>query len=186
MTADVYVEQRWIDIPSVNGMTVREASERLAAAGFRPVASPRRFTADAGDLVGGTLPPEGSVLQRTAQIDLLPAGKEAVMPFSDEELTPDQLLDLGVMPDLTGLTGEQAISFVEGHGGFRAWPRETFNDHVDAGFVTHTEPRAGTSVQTDVIQIFIAVPSPPPDPPTDPLTDLTPAIPEGTPTVLKG
>jgi beta-lactam-binding protein with PASTA domain len=184
MSADVYVEQRWIEIPVVNGMTIREASERLTEAGFRPVASPRRFTADAGDMVGGTLPPEGSVHQRTARIDLLPAGKEAVVPFSDEQLGPDQLLDLGIMPDLAGWSGEQAISFVEGHGGFRAWPQNTYNDHVDPGFVTHTEPRAGTSVQTDVIHIFIAEPSPPPDPP-DPHTDLKTLPPDGTATVLE-
>jgi beta-lactam-binding protein with PASTA domain len=48
VTTDVQVEQRWIEIPSVFGMTVREASERLAAAGFTPAASPRRFTADRG------------------------------------------------------------------------------------------------------------------------------------------
>jgi beta-lactam-binding protein with PASTA domain len=188
MTTDVYVEQRWIEIPVVNGMTIREATERLAEAGFRPVASPRRFTEDKGDLVGGTLPPEGSVLQRTARIDLLPAGQEAAVPFSDEESGPDLLLDQGVMPDLAGLSGEQAISIIEGHGGLHAWPRNTYNDHVDPGFVTHTEPRAGTSVQTNVIQIFIAEPSPPPDPPTDPptdpLTDLTPVLPVGTATIL--
>jgi beta-lactam-binding protein with PASTA domain len=165
MTTDVYVEQRWIDIPSVQGMTVREASDRLAAAGFTPVASPRRFTADAGDVVGSTLPPEGGVQLRTARIDLLPAGKEAVAKSADEGLTDDQLIDLGVMPNLAaGYTAEQAIAFVEAHG-FRAWPRDTFNDHVDAGFVVFTEPRAGTAVVTGVIVIYVAVPSPPPDPP---------------------
>jgi hypothetical protein len=97
---------------------------------------------------------------------------QAVVPFSDEELTPDQLLDLGIMPDLAGWAGEQAISFVEAHGGFRAWPQNTFNDHVDAGFVTHTEPRAGTAVQTDVIQIFVAVPSPPVEPFMPPEPDV--------------
>ena len=89
MTTDVHVGQRWIDIPSVYGMTVREASDRLAEAGFRPVASPRRFTADAGDIVGGTLPPEGAALQRTARIDLIPARKEAVTKAADEGLTID-------------------------------------------------------------------------------------------------
>ena len=116
MTTDVYVEKRWIEIPVVDGMTVREASERLVEAGFRPVASPRRFTADAGDIVGGTLPPEGSVQLRTARIDLLPARELAPVPASDEELGPDQLLDLGVMPNLAGWPGDQAISFVEAHG----------------------------------------------------------------------
>jgi beta-lactam-binding protein with PASTA domain len=183
MSTDVYVEPRWIEIPVVNGMTIREATERLAEAGFRPVASPRRFTADRGDMVGGTLPPEGSVLQRTARIDLLPARELAVVPFSDEESGPDLLLDQGVMPDLAGWSGEQAISFVEAHG-FRAWPQNTYNDHVDQGFVTFTEPRAGTLVQTGVIQIFMAVPSPPPDPP-EPHTDLKTLPPDGFATTIE-
>jgi beta-lactam-binding protein with PASTA domain len=183
MSADVYVQQPWIEIPVVNGMTLQEASERLTEAGFRPVASSRRFTADAGDMVGGTLPPEGSALQRAARIDLLPFREEAPLPFSDEEPGPDQLLDLGVMPDLAGWSGEQAISFVENHG-FRAWPQNTYNDHVDPGFVTFTEPRAGTSVQTNVIQIFIAEPSPPPDPP-DPHTDLKTLPPDGFATTIE-
>ena len=184
MTTDVYVEQRWIEIPVVNGMTIRQASELLAEAGFRPVASPRRFTEDKGDLVGGTLPPEGSVLQRTARIDLLPAGKEAVATFSDEESGPDQLLDQGIMPDLAGWSGEQAIALIEGHGGLHAWPRDTYNDHVDQGFVTHTEPRANTTVQTNVIQIFIAQPSPPVEPFMPP-RDLMTLPPDGTATTLK-
>jgi beta-lactam-binding protein with PASTA domain len=172
MTTAVYVGQRWIDIPSVQGMTVREASDRLTEAGFRPVASPRRFTADAGDIVGGTLPPEGAALRRTARIDLLPAPRESVEKSADEGLTADQLLDLGIMPDLTGSTGEEAIAFVQAHG-FHTWPRDTFTNHVEPGFVVFTEPRAGTAANFEPIVIWIAVPVPPPDPPPD----LTPPMP---------
>ena len=176
MTTDVHVKQRWIDIPSVYGMTVREASVRLAEAGFTPVASPRRFSADAGDIVGGTLPPEGAALQRMARIDLLPARKDAVERSADEGLTPDQLIDLGIMPDLAGWTANEAIAFVQAHG-FHTWPRPAITDKVEPDFVVFTEPRAGTAANVDPIVIWYAVPVPLPDPPPDPLTDLTPATP---------
>jgi beta-lactam-binding protein with PASTA domain len=167
MTTDVYVERRWIDIPSVHGMSVSEASDRLTEAGSRPVASPRRFTADAGDIVGGTLPPEGATLRRTARIDLLPA-REEVARSADEGLTDDQLFDLGIMPNLAaGYTGEQAIAFVQAHG-FHAWPRETWSSTVDPGFVMFTEPRAGTAVNTDPIVIWVSTGPPVEDPPPPP------------------
>jgi beta-lactam-binding protein with PASTA domain len=164
MTTDVSVDQRWIDIPSVSGMTVREASDRLTEAGLAPVASPRRFTAEVDEIVGGTLPPEGAALLRTSRIDLLPARKEAVAKSADEELTADQLFDLGIMPNLGGLTGEQAIALVQAHG-FIAWTRDTWTDRVDPGFVVSTNPGPGSGlVGFGVIGIFVAVPVPPPDP----------------------
>jgi beta-lactam-binding protein with PASTA domain len=184
MTTDVYAEQRWIDIPSVFGMTVREASQRLAEAGFTPVASTRRFSADSGDIVGGTLPPEGAALRRTARIDLLPARKEAVRQSADESLTVDQLLDLGIMPDLAGFNINEALGLIQARG-FHTWPRPAFTDRIEPDFVVVTEPRPGMLMNFDPIVLFYAVPVPLPDPLPDPLTDLTPAIPEGTPTPLK-
>jgi hypothetical protein len=91
---------------------------------------------------------------------------------ADEGLTADQLLDLGSMPDLTGSTGEEAIALVQAHG-FHTWPRDTFTNHVEPGFVVFTEPRAGTAANFEPIVIWIAVPVPPPDPPPD----LTPPMP---------
>lgn len=184
MTTDVHVEQRWIDIPSVVGMTVREATERLAQAGLTPVASTRRFSADAGDIVGGTLPPEGTALRRTARIDLLPAPKEAVEQSADGALTADQILALGIMPDFTGFTINEALGLVQASG-FHTWPRPAFTDKIEPDFVVLTDPRPGVVMNFDPITIWYAVPIPLPDPPPDPLTDLTPAIPEGTATTLK-
>lgn len=166
MTTDVHVEQRWLEIPPVHGMTVREASERLAEAGFTPVASPRRFSADAGDVVGGTLPPEGSALLRTARIDLLPARKEAVEKAADGALTVDQLLDLGIMPDLAGFSANEALALVQARG-FHTWPRGAFTDKVEPDFVVFTEPRPGMVMNFSPIVIWYAIPVPPLDPPDD-------------------
>ena len=185
MTTDAYVEQRWLEIPPVHGMTVREASERLTEAGFTPVASPRRFTGDTRDVVDGTLPPEGTVLRRTARIDLLPTRKEAEQRSADEALTVDQLLDLRIMPDLAGFSVNEALALVQARG-FHTWPRGAFTDKVEPDFVVFTEPRPGMVMNFDPIVIWYAVPVPLPDPPPNPLTNLTPAIPEGTPTILKG
>ena len=184
MTTDVYVGQRWIVIPEVVGMTVREATARLADAGFTPAASPRRFSADAGDVVGGTLPPEGTSLQRTARIDLLPVRKDAVAREADEELTVDQLLDLGIMPDFVGFTVNEALALVQGRG-FHTWARGAFTDDVEPDFVVTTDPRPGFPMNFEPITIWYAVPIPPPDPPRDPLQDLTPVLPPGTPTPLE-
>jgi hypothetical protein len=170
MTTDVYVAQRWIVIPEVVGMTVREATARLAGAGLTPAASPRRFSADAGDVVGGTLPPEGTSLQRTARIDLLPVRKDAVARAADE--------------DLAGFTVNEALAIVQGHG-FHTWPRGAFTDDVEPDFVVTTDPRPGFPMNFEPITIWYAVPVPPPDPPRDPLTDLTPVLPPGTPTPLE-
>jgi beta-lactam-binding protein with PASTA domain len=166
MTTDVYVEQRWIDIPSVFGMTVRDASERLAEAGFAPVASPRRFSADAGDVVGGTIPPEGSSWQRAGRIDLLPARKKTAVPLADEKLTPDELLDLGIMPNLAGWSANDALGFLQAHG-LHTWPRGTFTDKVDPDFVVFTDPRAGQAADFEPVVVWYAIPLPPPDPPRD-------------------
>ena len=189
MTTDVHVAQRWIEIPSVVGMTVREASDRLAAAGFTPAASPRRFTEDKGDIVGGTVPPEGTVQQRRARVDLIPARPEPVQASADEGLTPEQLIGLGIMPDLTEFTAEEAIAFVTGSG-FGAWAREAYTDKVDPGFVVATYPPAGSAANITPITIYYAVPVPPVlDPVVDEsgaLLDQTPVIPVGTPTPLKG
>ena len=184
MTTDVHVEQRWLEIPSVFGMTVLEASERLAKAGFTPVASPRRFTADRGDVVGGTLPPEGSAQRRTGRVDLIPARPEPAQDAADEGLTVDQLLDLGIMPDLAGFSVNEALALVQARG-FHTWPRAAFTDKVEPDFVVFTDPRPGMAMNFDPIVIWYAVPVPLPDPLPDPLTDLTPAIPEGTATPLK-
>ncbi|HEV2886462.1 MAG TPA: PASTA domain-containing protein [Jatrophihabitans sp.] len=159
----MHVQQRWIDIPSVYGMTVRKALERLAEAGFAPVASPRRFTADAGDVVGGTLPPEGTALLRTARIDLLPVPKGAVEPLADEALTVDELIDAGIMPDLAGFGINEALALLQAHG-FHTWPRGAFTDKVEPDFVVFTEPRRGMLMNFEPITIWYAIPVPPPDP----------------------
>jgi beta-lactam-binding protein with PASTA domain len=163
MTTAVHVEQAWLDLPSVHGLTVGEATERLTEAGFTPVASPRRFLPDSAEVVGGTLPPEGAALLRTARVDLLPAPEEPVRKAADETLPVDKLLELGIMPNLSGFTAEQAIAFVQARG-FNAWPREAFSNKVDQGFVLFTEPRAGAAVQTNLIVIWVAVPPPPVEP----------------------
>jgi beta-lactam-binding protein with PASTA domain len=188
MTTDVHVEQRWIDIPSVYGMTVREASDRLAEAGFTPVASPRRFTADRADVVGGSLPPEGASLRRSSRIDLLPARPEPAQKASDESLTVEQILDLGIMPDLAGFGINEALALIQARG-FHTWPRGAFTDKVEPDFVVFTDPRPGMVMNFDPITIWYAIPVPlpdtGPDPLPDPLTDLTPALPDGTATTLK-
>jgi beta-lactam-binding protein with PASTA domain len=95
-------------------------------------------------------------------------------------------MELGIMPDLTEFTAEEAIAFVVSHG-FGAWAREAYTDRVDPGFVVATDPRAGTAANITPIIIWYAVPVPlVVDRSGDPLTDQTPVIPEGTPTPLKG
>jgi beta-lactam-binding protein with PASTA domain len=188
MTTDVQVDQRWIDIPSVFGMTVGEACARLEAAGLSPVASPRRFTPDRADVVGGTLPPEGAALRRSSRIDLLPARPEPAQKAADESLTVEQLLDLGIMPDLAGFGVNEALGLIQARG-FHTWPRGAFTDKVEPDFVVFTDPRPGMVMNFDPVTVWYAIPMPPLEPPTDPpggpLTDLTPALPEGTATTLK-
>lgn len=184
MTTDVYVEQRWIDVPSVFGMTVREASERLVEAGFTPVASARRFSADAGDIVGGTLPPEGAALRLTARIDLLPARKEAVQKSADEALTVDQLLDSGSCPT-SPASASTRCSRSSRHAAStpgRWRPSRTRSSRTSWSSPTHGRDGHELRPDRDLVRGARAAARPP----AGSAPDLTPAIPEGTATPPRG
>jgi beta-lactam-binding protein with PASTA domain len=152
-------------IPPVYEMSIAEASVVLEEAGFKPVASRRRFgEADATAFVRGTFPPEGGAAPIGSRVDLLPA---VVRKAADEATGPtpvEQAIAQGIMPDLRGFAWEDAVRIMEG-AGFRAWPRNTVALDVDPELVITTEPRPNTALATDLVVIWVSEgPGPPPEP----------------------
>jgi len=159
-------EKRLIDIvPSVHGLPVPEAIEVLRTAGFRPVASSRRFDSGKEDeIVEGTLPPEGVAVLLGSRIDLLPPRK----PVSqDRRPDPDPVnaaFAQGVMPNFTGFTAEEAIQDLV-NAGFHVQVRPYWlfpGDEIEPGFVAGTDPRPGAPLNVGLIWVYIAE-APPPD-----------------------
>lgn len=165
------VEKRPINtVPSVYGLPVPEAIEVLRTAGFRPVASSRRFGSgtEAGT-VEGTLPPEGVAVLLGSRIDLLPPRK----PASQDAARSDPVsaaFAQGVMPDFRGFLGEEAIQALVG-AGFHVEIRPAWifpGDTIEPGFVVITEPRPGAPLNVGLIWVYIAEAPPPDTRPPDP------------------
>jgi len=158
------VQQRPLyEVPSVFGLSIREAQALLSEAGFEPVASPQRFPEDAIDVVGSTLPPAGAALPKGARVDLLPA------PVRSAE---DGLTE-GIVPNVIRLTSEEAIRIVE-VAGYRAYPKDAYTlSGVDPGLVFGTDPQAETPYTPGfVVVLWVSLGDGGPVEPTD----MTPPV----------
>jgi serine/threonine-protein kinase len=122
-----------VDVPAVEGKAVQDGKRLLREAGFEVGRVRERYDGEvaAGEVIARS--PAGAELPKGTRVDLLVSkGPKPV-----------------VLPDVRGMTEEQAIAKLDARG-FGAVVEERFSDQVARGRVLATDPVAGERVQPTV------------------------------------
>ena len=119
-----------VDVPPVEGKTLKDAERLLIAEGFVVGDVHRRFDAEVevGHVISRT--PDGAMLPTGSPIDLVVSKGPRPIPI----------------PDVRGKSEERAVALLSGKG-FEVNVETTFSDKVDRGLVIGTDPMIGAKVQ---------------------------------------
>ena len=130
-----------VQVTDYTGKQVAEAEAGLKAAGFK-VVKQNQASAE----------PEGEVVNQKPNAGLQAEGSTVTLYVSDG--SQQQI----AMPDLTGMTPDQAQAALKAAGwdGQLNYQADKVNDHDQQGLVTRTVPTAGTQIQkTQTVTLFI-------------------------------
>ena len=120
-----------VEVPDVEGLTEREARNRLAEAGFEVAVRDREGSEEEAGMVLGQSVPGGKEAQK---------GSKILLTVREEP-------QLARIPNFVGLSYPEAENKLEESGFLLGGVQEAPSDAVPAGVIIKQNPRAGTSLE---------------------------------------